>query len=429
MPPAGATLAPDLALSDVLHDGGLTPHFQPLVDLESGQVVAYEALIRGPRGSNLEHPGALFAAAHAADRLTELDLRCRIAAFRTAEAAGMAAGHTLFVNLEPSAVGRRAPAELEAAAFAPPPGAQVVIEITERSLTADPAGLLRAVAELREQGFAIAIDDVGADDRSLALMPFLAPDVIKLDLALVQGRPSVQKATILNAISAQVERTGAQVVAEGIETEDQVGVARSLGATLAQGYLFSRPEPLPVPLAAPAAPLPMLEHLPHPAARTPFEVLGNTRRPRRGTKALLRSISRSLELEAEALGTSAVALATFQHAHHYTPPVQRTYKQLGRRLAFVGVLGAGLPPFPAPGVRGGDLDGRDPLRDEWAVAVVGPHFSATLAARDLGDAGPEDERRFDFVVSHDRDLAAAAAQSLMSRIVPAPAEAGSSGGR
>ena len=420
MPPAaGATLTPCLTVGDVLHDGGLTPHFQPLVDLDAGHVVGYEALIRGPRGSAIERPDALFAAAHAEGRVTELDCHCRIAAFRAAEAAGLGAGSTLFVNLEPAAVGRRAPADLHGAALAGPPGARVVIEITERSLTSDPAGLMRAVAELREQGFGIAIDDVGADDRSLALMPFLRPDVIKLDLALVQERPSVKMATILNAVGAQVERTGALIVAEGVETERQIEVAHSLGATLAQGYFFGRPAPLPDWSPAPEQALRVLGRSAHPASRTPFEVLQSGRRVRRSTKALLRSISRSLELEAESLGGSAVALATFQHARHYTPPVQETYARLGQRMAFVGVLGAGLPPDPAPYVRGGHLEEHDPLLAEWDVAVVGPHFAATLAARDLGDTGPEDERRFDFVVSHNRDLATEAARSLMSRIVPA----------
>lgn len=418
MPAAGATLTPSLSVGDVLHDGGLTPHFQPLVDLDGGHVVGYEALIRGPHGSAIERPDALFAAARAEGRVTELDCHCRIAAFRAAETAGLGTGATLFVNLEPAAVGRRVPADLHGAALAGPPGARVVIEITERSLTTDPAGLLRAVAELREQGFGIALDDVGADDRSLALMPFLNPDVIKLDMKLVQDRPSVKMATILNAVSAHVERTGAQVLAEGIETEQQIDVAHSLGATLAQGYYFGRPAPLPDCPPAPDRLLRLLGRSAHPASRTPFDVLQNGRRVRRGTKALLRSISKSLELEAESLGASAVVLATFQYAHHYTPPVQKTYERLGQRMAFVGVLGAGLSPEPTPNVRGGHLDNRDPLLAEWDVAVVGPHFAATLAARDLGDTGPEDERRFDFVVSHNRDLATEAARSMMSRMVP-----------
>jgi DICT domain-containing protein len=71
-------------------------------------------------------------------------------------------------------------------------------------------------------------------------------------------------------------------------------------------------------------------------------------------------------------------------------------------------------------VRGGHLVPDDPLVDEWAVAVVGPHFAAALAAVDLGDAGPERERRFDYILTYDRDRVLAVASSLMARISGVP---------
>src|SRR4029453_11490950 len=98
----------------------------------------------------------------------------------------------------------------------------------------------------------IAIDDVGADPRSLALMPFLEPDVIKLDMRLVQAQPSAEIARVTHAVSAEAERSGARVIAEGIETEAHAHRAAALGADLAQGWLFGRPGPLPE--AIPAAP-------------------------------------------------------------------------------------------------------------------------------------------------------------------------------
>jgi DICT domain-containing protein len=85
-------------------------------------------------------------------------------------------------------------------------------------------------------------------------------------------------------------------------------------------------------------------------------------------------------------------------------------------MAFVGVLGADLPARPAPYVRGGHLAEDDPIRREWDVAVIGPHFAATLVACDLGDDGADEDRRFDFIVSHNRDLAVEAARTLLRRI-------------
>ena len=75
-------------------------------------------------------------------------------------------------------------------------------------------------------------------------MPLLRPDVIKLDLRLVQAQPTPEIAAIAGAVGAQAERTGATVLGEGIETEEQAQYARALGATLGQGYLFGRPGPL-----------------------------------------------------------------------------------------------------------------------------------------------------------------------------------------
>ena len=124
----------------------------------------------------------------------------------------------------------RAPSELD-----------VVVEITERALTDRPAELLHAVQASATRGWGIALDDVGADARSLALMPLLRPDVIKLDLRLVQDQPTSEVAEIVNAVNAERERTGAVVLAEGIETEEHLETARALGATLGQGWLFGRP--------------------------------------------------------------------------------------------------------------------------------------------------------------------------------------------
>jgi predicted signal transduction protein with EAL and GGDEF domain len=119
------------------------------------------------------------------------------------------------VNAEPDETGFGPLPELER-------GMRGVVELTERTLTNRLAELLPAVQRARADGWGIALDDVGADTRSLALMPVLRPDVIKLDLRLVQEQPTPEIAAIAGAVGAQAERTGATVVAEGIETQEQV---------------------------------------------------------------------------------------------------------------------------------------------------------------------------------------------------------------
>jgi EAL domain-containing protein (putative c-di-GMP-specific phosphodiesterase class I) len=91
---------PVLTVDQVLAAGAVTSVFQPILDLDSGRVVAYEALARGPQGP-LARPDALFAAARTEGRLAELDAACRVAAFRGAVEHGLLAPLTLFVNVEP----------------------------------------------------------------------------------------------------------------------------------------------------------------------------------------------------------------------------------------------------------------------------------------------------------------------------------------
>jgi EAL domain-containing protein (putative c-di-GMP-specific phosphodiesterase class I) len=406
-------------LDQILGDGAIRSVYQPVVDLGTSTVVAYEALARGPEGSRLERPDHLFAAARRAGRLTELDWACRVAALEGALEAGLGRSASLFVNVEPGALGQPPSAAILDLLRTAGENLRVVVEVTERSLVTAPAELLAALQFVRDLGWGVALDDVGAEIASLALMPFVAPDVIKLDLRLVQQRPSREIAMVVGAVDAQAERSGATVLAEGIETEAHLQTALGMGARLGQGWLFARPGPLPatgladagrapssfVPLPAPPAPV-----------RSPMTAARRGREVRRSTKPLLLAMSRHLEGQALAQGSSVVVLSAFQLAERFTPATAARYVELAQRAAFVGALGVDMPESPAPGVRGGVLADDDPLVDEWAIAVIGPHFSATLAAIDLGDDGPDDERRFDYVLSYDRDVTMGVARSLMTRI-------------
>ena len=422
-PVAGArSCANDATLRELLAPGRLRAVYQPLVDLRTRAVVGHEALVRGPAGHPLEFPDRLFAAARTAGLLAELDDACRAAAVAGARAAGLAAPATLFLNTEPEAVAGTCFAAVDW-----PGRPDVVVEFTERALTRDPAGLLRTVGRVRALGFGVAVDDVGAEPASLALLPLLRPDVVKLDLRLVQQRPSADVAAIVAAVGAEAERTGCAVLAEGIETPEHLRQALALGATLGQGWLFGRPGPLTVPAPAPVPSgrlvRPRAAAEDDPAHGSAFALAAGRRPVRTADKRLLVEISKHLERQAAAAGECAVVVATFQYARHFTPATARRYAALAAGAVFVGALGEGLAPRPVPGVRGGPIAPGDPLRDEWDVAVVSPHFAAALVARDLGDPGDgtaagEGHRRFDAVLTYDRDVAVDVARCLMSRIAP-----------
>ncbi|HYI38615.1 MAG TPA: EAL domain-containing protein [Thermoleophilaceae bacterium] len=403
-------------LSRIIDEGLIKAVYQPLVDLYTGEVMGYEALARGPEGE-LERPDLMFAAARSEGRLAELDRACAYAAVAGAVEAGLQAPLTLFVNAEPEVAGGKRP-EGAPTPQDLPRDLRLVIEVTERALASHPANLLPTIDELRSHGIGIALDDVGVDPRSLALMPFLRPDVIKLDLSLIQGRPSEAVAETHNAVSAYAERTGALVVAEGIETEEHAERARAMGASVGQGWLFGRPGPLPASLTQPRSRIPIFETEAR-ATQTPYRSIEGRRPLRSGTKRLLLEISRELERQADALGEHAVLISTFQHARHFTPTQAALYEQMARRLAFVGALGEDMDPNPVDGVRGATLPSDDPLLREWDIVVVAPHFAAAFTALDQGDTGVSDmDRRFDFQLTYERELAVQAARSLMSRIEP-----------
>src|ERR1700742_4098986 len=177
--------------------------FQPIVDLRDGAVVGYEALARPRDGSS---PEQLFALAREQGRLTEVDRACRTAALEAASAAGLSEPFALFLNADAGALEDALP-EL------PHGHATLVLEVTETALTERPDAVLRTLSELRTRGWGVALDDDGADSRSLALMPLLYPDVIKLDLRLLRERALRDVARVVTAVAAEAERRHATVLA------------------------------------------------------------------------------------------------------------------------------------------------------------------------------------------------------------------------
>jgi EAL domain-containing protein (putative c-di-GMP-specific phosphodiesterase class I) len=417
--------APPLTAASLLAGGGIRSVYQPIVDLAGGRPVGYEALARGPVGSSLEMPASLFVAAEEEGILGTFDRACRGVALAGAIDAGLGEDELLFLNAEPAGLGEGG--VLDRIAESGLSRLSVVVELTERALASRPREVLATVRWLRERNCRIALDDVGIDPRSLGLMPFVAPEVIKLDRRLTQGQlPPATAARVINAVRAEAERSGAVILAEGIETEAHRRRAEAFGARLGQGWLFGRPGPLPAVGTAAAGtgasatstpPLP--RRAPDRAdQQTPFDRVFDPTAALQGDKRLLLSLSRQLEQEADSLRGESVVLATFQDERFFTEAVRRRYERLAEDGALVGALGVGVPDQPGTGVRGASLFPDDPLRGEWDVVVVGPHFAGAFVARDLGDDGPDFERRFEYSMTYDRDRVTAAARALLHRLIP-----------
>lgn len=396
--------------------------YQPVVELEHGGVVGYEALARGPQGGELERPDKLLSAARRAGLLAQVDWECRLAAVSGALDAGLDRSTTLFVNMEPEAVGPsaqgdgRSPELWERAEQS----LSVAVELPAGALRARPRELVRAADACRDRGWAVVLDDVGADRHSLAVLPLVAPDAIKLDLRAGRGDAAAPTLSdVASAVWAEQERTGAQIVAEGIETEQQLEQARGVGATLGQGWLWGRPGALPDDASAPAAAGGLSSERSAVALTgTPFELLAAAREPREAPADVLGAMSRHIETAAGEIGAGTIVLACFQGSEQFSGRARSRYRALAAAASLVAVFGTGMAAQPAIGVVGTDVAADDQLRHEWSVLVLAPHYAAALVARDLGDdmALPARERRFRYVLTHDRELVVAAARSLAARL-------------
>src|SRR5205085_5246319 len=227
--------------------------YQPIIDLKSGEIAAFEALVRGPAGTPLESPGMLFGTGRKLGLLNELEWACRAAALQGALDASLGTQISLFINVEPSVVGGVIPANVEALFRRAERKLRIVLELTERDLTRRPADLLRLVSWARERYWGVALDDVGAEPESLALLPFVEPDVVKLDMKLIQEELTADEEAVVDAVQRYAKRSGASILAEGVETDEHLEKALSLGANLGQGWLFGKPGSLDGLLATRAA--------------------------------------------------------------------------------------------------------------------------------------------------------------------------------
>lgn len=406
----------EVPFAEVVRERRISCVYQPVIALDSGDTIGYEALARGPTGSRWFAPDVLVEHAGRVGALPEVDWICRAAACRGALAANLPDHLSLFVNIEPASSRIDCPADLVGVITEALDRFPIVAEVTERSLTHDPAGLLDVVRVLRAHRNRIALDDVGAVSASQALMSLLRPDIVKLDRSVIQAPDSPASTSVLAAVQSEVARTGAVILAEGIETATHLDTARSMGATLGQGWLLGHPGPLPRDFPGPTFALPRLGS-PAPDAATPWHVASARHAPARVSKAKVLSVSRTLEGRGVSATEPTVVLASFQHVDNFSGPTRRRYANLAHRGIFTAAYAAGMPRQPAPEVRGCPLGPDDDLVREWNVIVIGSQFAAGLFARQVNDL--THPHAFELVVSEDRDLVLAAAHPLMGRLAPA----------
>jgi diguanylate cyclase (GGDEF)-like protein len=232
------------AIDRTTADRALTPVYQPIFDLITGEPVGFEGLVRPFGAGDFRDAGSLFTAAEVARRTIELDMLA-IELIVRAVGEGFAARY-LSVNVSPRSLEADFPVTglvslLRDHALEPD---RIVLELTEREAVEDMDALRLNVARCREAGFRIAADDVGAGNAGLRLLSEIAFDIVKIDLSLVQGGVLRDPAiAVLRAIQSMAAQSDASVVAEGIETVEQLEAIRRLSISSGQGFLLAQPGP------------------------------------------------------------------------------------------------------------------------------------------------------------------------------------------
>lgn len=230
-------------------------HFQPQMALPEGRLVGFEALIRWPHPERgLVGPDIFLPIAE------QLGLMQRIGSWVLREACRVAAGWpaplTVAVNIAPAQLeGGRLPEEVsEALQVSGLPPERLELEVTETVLLANADAALNQLLALRESGVGIAMDDFGTGYSSLTQLRVFPFDRIKIDRSFVRDLPDGgDAAAIVRAVTGLGRSLGIAVIAEGVETEEQLARLRSEGCDAAQGYFFGRPVPaseIPAMIAA-----------------------------------------------------------------------------------------------------------------------------------------------------------------------------------
>lgn len=216
--------------------------FHPILDLQEQRVFAYEALIRGADGEG----AAEVLGQVRPEQMYAFDQACRVTAIREAVAAGIVeTGARLSINFLPNAVYSPMACiqlTLKTAREVGFPTDRLIFEFTENERV-ETAHVQSIIEAYRKLGFMTAVDDFGAGYAGLGLLAALQTDIVKLDMGLVRNiNGDSRKRAVLETLMQLMRRLGTKVVAEGVETEEELAVLRLFGVRYVQGFLFAVPE-------------------------------------------------------------------------------------------------------------------------------------------------------------------------------------------
>lgn len=232
-------------LLDIIHTENIAVLTQPIMDLKSGEIFGWEILTRGPQNTPFYSPTELFDFAYQADLLSKMEFL--VIKKTLDEIATRHISEQVFINVTPVSLCHPLFLKHLLAMLKQYPGisaSQVILEITERHAIRNFDYMGGLLAKYRSHGFRFAVDDAGAGYSSLQTISELMPDIIKIDRSLIQNIDTMTvKQSLLRALLDFADNINCQVVAEGIERQEEADVLYDLQVQMGQGFYFARPEP------------------------------------------------------------------------------------------------------------------------------------------------------------------------------------------
>jgi len=233
------------ALDALLAPGGIRPLYQPLYALTNGDphLFAFECLSRGPHGTNFERAPVLFEYVRLKRQEALVDRLCIATALEQLPA--MASSTKVCVNVHASTLARDAGfidflvGAMQKADLHP---ARVIVDVIQHAPAHDGDGFALAIRRLRHLGIAIALDDIGLGASNFKMLLDVVPDYMKLDRCIVDGcHDDSKRCAVIESLVELASRLHSTVVAEGIETDDDLVIVQSLGVRIVQGFLLAAP--------------------------------------------------------------------------------------------------------------------------------------------------------------------------------------------
>lgn len=405
----------DWALEELVRSGGIETYFAPVVDALTFNRVGHQ-ILQAPTGDpalGRAESENLRNAMHASSMIGDIDASLRDAALRTAEAAGLPKSNRLFLHAEGESF-----ATLEDRTGEP--DRSVILQLDALRVASSPASVLRSVRQARSMGWGVGMSNVGATLRSASFVPLVNPSVVGLHPDVLRIDCDSHLAELNRLLHAHLERTGAVILADGVETEDDLDRVRALGARFMSGPYFGASTKEPVPFSEPIEDG-LVDHYSRnlPALGTPYSISQGLRRePLVMNRELLVAQIAALEERALASGAATIALGLFGEDETFSESTRLRYEKIRDTVGLTAMFSGGFSGPPIAGVRSGVVDASDPMRNEHGVVVVGPDWSGMVAASKRNDPGSDGQVVFDVYITTDRYTCVDAARSVMTRVSP-----------